>query len=178
MNHKVVLLILLVLIVACKANDSEPNNKTVKVNEETDFNYLYAGYYENPTHRDQVEQNKIIEYATENELPLRRTESGLYYMISEKGLGPNLKWGEKLKVDYSGYFLDGREFDSSYKRGEALEFQLGQMITGWNEGLRYFQSGAKGKLFVPSRLAYGTAGHPTGIVPPNTVVAFDIHVIY
>lgn len=97
-------------------------------------------------------------------------------MLTDRGMGPALQWGEKVKVDYRGYFLDGKEFDSSYSRGKPIIFNVGQMIPGWNEALRKMASGSKATIIVPSRLGYGDQGFP-GAVPPNTIIAFDIHVL-
>ena len=172
---KTLLLILSVSLFSISCNSKKSGNN--KISDDPNYAALYSGFYQNPTTLAEKEQNAIIEYATENELPLTRTESGLYYMITAKGQGPRLRPGEKVKVDYTGYFLDGKEFDSSYKRGEPLNFAVGQMIRGWNEGLLYMQSGGKATFVIPSRLAYGAGGFP-GAVPPNTVIAFDIHVLF
>lgn len=163
---------------SCKNDPGKPSGKSEARKNQTssDLGDLYAGYYNNPATLAEKEQNTIIEYATEKELPLERTESGLYFMLTDRGMGPALQWGEKVKVHYRGYFLDGKEFDSSYDRDKPIIFKVGQMIPGWNEALRKMASGSKATIIVPSRLGYADKGFP-GAVPPNTIIAFDIHVL-
>ena len=166
------LFIILMMILSCKpsVNDGRPTHK------DADINALYRGFYPDPTTLDEKQQNEIIEYAADNNLPFQRTETGLYYMITEEGKGPNLMWGETVKVHYRGYFLDGKEFDSTYSRGQPWRMQIGQGVPGWNEVLTKMKSEGKCTVVIPSRLAYGDKGFP-GAVPANTIIAFDIHVI-
>jgi FKBP-type peptidyl-prolyl cis-trans isomerase FkpA/FKBP-type peptidyl-prolyl cis-trans isomerase FklB len=92
-------------------------------------------------------------------------------------VGPFLIQDEEIKMNYKGYFLDGKVFDSSYLRGQPIKFKIGTKISGWNIGLTRFKSKGKGKLLIPSRFAYGEKG-VEGLIPPNTPLIFDIEVIY
>lgn len=134
---------------------------------------LYTGYHQTPTTQAQKDENALIDYAVDKNMDVKRTTSGLYYLITEKGEGENYKYGQRCEAHYRGTFLDGKEFDSSYKRGQPMGFNVGQMIPGWNEALMFINPGTKISLLVPSHLAYGAAGFP-GYIGPHTPLAFDI----
>ncbi|MDF2152763.1 FKBP-type peptidyl-prolyl cis-trans isomerase [Vibrio sp. CAU 1672] len=104
------------------------------------------------------------------------TESGLQYMVLEKGTGTvHPTATSKVKVHYHGTLIDGTVFDSSVNRGEPISFGLNQVIKGWQEGLQYMVEGEKVRLFVPSTLGYGKGG--TGPIPPASVLIFDVELI-
>lgn len=86
------------------------------------------------------------------------TESGLQYQIVEEGTGKTPTPTDKVTVNYRGTLVDGKEFDSSYKRGQPASFQLDGVVKGWTEGLQLIKEGGKIKLFIPSQLAYGDRG--------------------
>ncbi len=104
------------------------------------------------------------------------TESGLQYQVITKGEGPTPKETDTVKVHYEGRLLDGTVFDSSYERGEPVEFQLNRVIPGWQEGLQLMQEGAKYKLWIPSELAYGPQGAGQDI-PPNATLVFTVELL-
>ncbi len=116
----------------------------------------------------------IEEYAAANQLRTKRTPSGLSYVITKPGKGAPAKKGNRLKINYEGYFLDGNLFEASEK---PFEFTLGgaSVIQGWEEGLQFFNKGSEGWLLVPSKLAYGPV--PVGKIPANSVVIFKIKVL-
>ncbi len=124
------------------------------------------------------EQAATIEnYAKEKNLSVQKTESGLYYVIEKPGTGANPKAGNTVTVHYKGYLLDGTVFDESYGRGEPITFPLGagQVIRGWDEGIAQFKKGGKGKLLIPSPLAYGSRA--SGPIPANSILVFDIELV-
>ncbi len=107
-----------------------------------------------------------------------QTDSGLRYQIIQKGSGKKALAGRKVSVHYEGSLLSGRVFDSSYKRNEPIDFQLGvgQVIQGWDEGISLLQVGDKARFVIPSDLAYGSAG-AGGVIPPNATLIFDVELM-
>jgi FKBP-type peptidyl-prolyl cis-trans isomerase len=101
------------------------------------------------------------------------TPSGLQYEIIVEGTGRQPEVTDYVRVHYSGFLIDGTVFDSSYARGEPEEFPLQGVIPGWSEGLMLMREGGKSRLYIPSRLAYGTQG-VGGIIPPNSLIIFDV----
>ena len=86
------------------------------------------------------------------------TASVLQYKVITEGTGKNPKATDTVEVHYEGTLIDGKVFDSSYKRGETIEFPLNRVIAGWTEGVQLMQEGAKYRFFIPSKLAYGRSG--------------------
>jgi len=82
-----------------------------------------------------------------------------------------------VSVHYRGTLIDGTEFDSSYKRGEPVEFPLNGVIKGWTEGLQLMKEGAKWQFFIPSQLAYGENGAPGGRIGPNSTLIFEVELL-
>lgn len=107
---------------------------------------------------------------------VKTTSSGLQYKITKEGTGKNPKATDTVVVHYKGTLLDGKEFDSSYKRGEPAEFPLNQVIKGWTEGLMYLSEGGKATLYIPSELAYGKRGAGRDIGPDETLI-FDVELL-
>src|SRR5260221_5333406 len=108
---------------------------------------------------------------------VKTTASGLQYKILKEGTGKRPKATDTVKVHYRGTLLDGTEFDSSYKRGEPIEFPLNRVIPGWTEGVQLAKEGGKIQLFIPSKLAYGESGTPGGPIGPNEALIFEIELI-
>jgi FKBP-type peptidyl-prolyl cis-trans isomerase FklB len=102
--------------------------------------------------------------------------SGLQYKIIKKGDGAKPTASQTVRCNYRGTFIDGKEFDSSYKRGEPAEFPVGQVIKGWVEALQLMPVGSKWQLFIPSDLAYGPNGQGQ-MIGPNATLIFDIELV-
>jgi len=95
-------------------------------------------------------------------------------MRSHAGASPAAS--DKVKVHYRGTFPDGKEFDSSYKRNEAIEFPLSGVIPCWTEGVQRMKVGGKAKLTCPSSIAYGARG-AGGVIPPNATLLFEVELL-
>lgn len=103
------------------------------------------------------------------------TASGLEYQVVQAGHGNNPKPDDVVTVNYRGTLLDGKEFDSSYKRGQPASFPVDRVIPGWQEALKLMQPGAKWRLFVPPQLAYDLSSPPP--IPPGSLLIFDVNLI-
>ncbi len=123
--------------------------------------------------------DKGTKFLTENARKdgVKSTASGLQYKILKEGTGKSPKATDTVKVHYRGTLLDGTEFDSSYKRGEPIEFPLNRVIPGWTEGVQLAKEGGKIQLFIPSKLAYGEGGTPGGPIGPNETLIFEIELL-
>jgi len=102
--------------------------------------------------------------------------SGLQYRVITEGSGKSPKESDTVTVNYKGTFVDGTEFDSSYKRGEPATFPVNGVIKGWTEALPLMKEGAKWQLFIPPGLAYGETG-AGNVIGPNATLIFEVELI-
>lgn len=105
------------------------------------------------------------------------TESGLVFRTLKPGKGASPKGIDSVRVHYRGTFTDGREFDSSYKRGEPATFPLNRVIKCWTEGVARMQVGETARLTCPAAIAYGERGAGNGLIPPNSVLRFEVELL-
>ena len=105
------------------------------------------------------------------------TPSGLKYKVLRKGTDEKPKPGNTVTVHYRGWLDDGKEFDSSYKRGQPLSFPLNRVIPGWTEGMQLVGKGGMIELEIPSELGYGAQGAGGGAIPPNARLHFLVELI-
>lgn len=106
------------------------------------------------------------------------TATGLKIEDLRVGEGESPQPGQTITVNYVGTLENGKEFDSSYKRGKPIDFKIGvgKVIKGWDEGLMTMKVGGKRRLFIPSNLGYGSMGSPPNI-PPNSNLIFEIELL-
>ena len=116
---------------------------------------------------------KIQAYLSDNNLTAEATPSGLHFIVETEGNGQFPGPGAVVTVYYKGYFLDGNVFDQTGT--QPATFSLNSVITGWREGIPKFSKGGKGKLLLPSGLAYGS--NPPGGIPANAVMIFDVELV-
>ncbi|MGB8834500.1 MAG: FKBP-type peptidyl-prolyl cis-trans isomerase, partial [Candidatus Sulfotelmatobacter sp.] len=102
--------------------------------------------------------------------------SGLQYKIIKEGTGPKPTTNDTVMCNYKGTLIDGKEFDSSYKRGQPATFPVGGVIKGWTEALQLMPVGSKWQLFIPSDLAYGDRGAGADIGPGSTLI-FEVELM-
>lgn len=138
--------------------------------EAASFNAVEAFKTFEGSREKRIAEERKAREAELNELAagFEQTPSGLRYKIINKGNGKPAEKGKTVAVHYKGQLADGTVFDSSYKRKEPLEFQVGvgQVISGWDEGISLLKVGDKARLVIPSDLGYGSRG-AGGVIPPN-----------
>lgn len=126
-----------------------------------------------------AEQKRMAEEALEKiAAGFDKTASGLRYKMIQKGSGKQAEKGKQVSVHYQGSLENGQVFDSSYKRKQPIDFQLGvgQVISGWDEGIALLQVGDKARFVIPSHLGYGSRG-AGGVIPPNATLIFDVELM-
>jgi FKBP-type peptidyl-prolyl cis-trans isomerase FkpA len=123
---------------------------------------------------------ETVTYAKELDVHLdhmTKKPSGLYVLDIQEGTGPGIAAGQTAQVHYTGWLVDGKQFDSSLG-GSPLEFAVGQaqVIAGWDEGVEGMKKGGKRRLVVPPELGYGAEGYP-GAIPKNATLVFDVELV-
>ena len=106
----------------------------------------------------------------------QKTASGLIYTEIKAGTGAQPKASNIVKVHYTGTLIDGKEFDSSVKRGQPVEFPLNQVVPCWTEGVGMMKVGGKAKLVCPSDIAYGDKGRPP-VIPGGATLIFEVELL-
>ncbi|MBL8726612.1 MAG: FKBP-type peptidyl-prolyl cis-trans isomerase [Planctomycetes bacterium] len=104
------------------------------------------------------------------------TQSGLKYEVLEAGTGESPSADDSVVAYYTGWFTDGKVFDSAHERGEPSTFGLRQVIPGWTEGLQLMKTGGKFLFEIPGKLAYGAQGRPPKI-PGNATLVFLVELV-
>ncbi len=107
---------------------------------------------------------------------VRSLPSGLQYRVMRTGTGRTPRPTDTVVVNYRGTFIEGTEFDSSYRRAQPFVFQVSSVIKGWVEALQLMSVGAKWQLFIPPRLAYGEQGGPPAI-GPNATLIYEVELL-
>ncbi len=127
----------------------------------------------------QSQIDKIEDLITKKWPDTTTTPSGLRYVVKKEGSGDSPKKGNTIAAHYTGRLLEtNQKFDSSYDRGEPIEFKvgIGQVISGWDEALLAMKKGEKRVLIIPPELAYGSRGAGRAI-PPNAWLVFDVELV-
>jgi FKBP-type peptidyl-prolyl cis-trans isomerase FkpA len=106
-----------------------------------------------------------------------KTDSGLVYRMLTEGKGPSPTADDTVRVHYRGTLTSGKEFDSSYKRGQPTEFPLKRVIKCWTEGVQKIKVGGKAKLTCPASLAYGEREVGGGLIPANSILVFEVELL-
>lgn len=128
--------------------------------------------------RKSLEPQEIEAYLSENNVKVKPTESGIYFLKQSKGSGEQVVEGKTVQVNYTGKLLDGTVFDTSEGKPEPFAFQVGtpQIIPGWNEVLKTMKVGGKATVLIPSSMAYREYGAGQ-VIMPYTPLIFDIEVV-
>lgn len=149
MKHLLSALFALTLFISCSKNNETVTDYTAKNEQE------------------------IKDYIAKNGLTAQRSDSGLYYVISNPGTGANPTATSNVTVAYKGYYTNASVFDQSSAAG--IPFGLNQVIKGWTEGIQYFKPGGNGILLVPAHLGYGSYNFKG--IPGGSVLIFEVKLI-
>ena len=125
--------------------------------------------------KEKTKSKEFLENAAK-EKGAQKTDSGLIYIPITAGIGKQPKSTDVVKVHYAGTLVEGKEFDSSIKRGQPIEFPLNQVIKCWSEGVSKMKVGGKAKLICPSNIAYGDEGRPP-IIPGGATLIFEVELL-
>ena len=139
------------------------------------FYEAYSANYEKRDAANRQEQTKFLEENSKKP-SVTTTESGLQYEVITPGFGPQPAAQDVVRVHYRGTLVNGTEFDSSYSRGQPVEFPLDGVIMGWTEGLQLMNTGSKYRLVIPSELGYGSQDMSPQI-PPNSTLIFEVELL-
>ena len=125
---------------------------------------------------DQKKKSADFEAIAEKEAGAVKTPSGLIFKTISPGKGDSPKASDKVKVNYEGKLVDGTVFDSSYKRGQPIDFPLNQVIPCWTEGVQKMKVGEKAQLVCPATIAYGERGRPP-VIPGGATLVFQVELL-
>ncbi|WBX77336.1 FKBP-type peptidyl-prolyl cis-trans isomerase [Tenacibaculum ovolyticum] len=120
---------------------------------------------------DAQNEAEIVKYIADNNLTAKKSDSGLYYVISTEGTGGQPTSNSTVTIAYKGYYLDGKVFDQN----STFKTNLQSVIRGWTEGITYFKEGGSGILLIPSKLGYGSKNYRG--IPGGSVLIFDISLL-
>jgi FKBP-type peptidyl-prolyl cis-trans isomerase len=168
---------LMILFSACETSDqSDKSSPRKTVDEDKIIGRYSSQLVADPRTQDEIDQNIILNFLIDSLFDFQKTQSGIFYQIEKTGEGEFPTPQSRITAHYRGTFLDGKEFDSSFKKGAPMMFSLNGVIAGWQEALQMLKPGGKGTFIIPSKLAYGKTGYP-GLIAPNTVLIFEIELI-
>ena len=164
-----------------QAIDDVLNNKEIKLSNE-EMTQVIVNYRqkEMEKHNAQAVTNKTVgeAFLTANKTKpgVKTTASGLQYKVIKQGDGKKPTAEDTVVVNYEGRLIDGKVFDSSYKRGEPITIKVDGVIQGWQEALPMMPIGSKWQVYIPANLAYGEQG-AGDVIGPNSTLVFDIELI-
>ncbi|TDQ07655.1 FKBP-type peptidyl-prolyl cis-trans isomerase [Pedobacter metabolipauper] len=153
-------------------------SKTPLLNEERGqqaINNLFGGIAKQKFAPNIAEGKTFLEN-NKKQAGVKVTASGIQYVVLAEGTGIKPVATDTVLVHYKGTLLNGKQFDSSYDRGEPLSLPLNRVITGWTEGMQLMSTGSKYKFFIPYNLAYGERGAGADI-PPYSTLIFEIELL-
>lgn len=137
---------------------------------------VQADYLAEVDKERQREIDGLKKYLNDKKIAVQQSPKGVFVQTTRPGTGPQVDSGKLVSVLYVGKTLEGKVFDSS-RGGQPIQFVIngGQVIPGWDEGLKLMKQGAKGVLYIPSMLAYGN--RPQGPIKPFENLFFDVEVV-
>jgi FKBP-type peptidyl-prolyl cis-trans isomerase FklB len=162
-----------------KACDDVYNNRTLIMSPEVADLTIQKKIQEYMLEKLKIEKEAGAKFLEENKKKsgVVTLPDGLQYEIITPGTGPIPKATDTVKANYMGSLINGKEFDNSYKRGQALTIPVSGVIRGWVEALQLMPVGSKWKLFVSSDLGYGDRGAGGGAIPGGSTLIFEIELL-
>ncbi len=154
--------------------------KLCRILSAQDYAYEVENYNQIIEDRDIEEQRKLETYLDTCKTDFYPLNNGMYYLPLKQGVGDMAEKGNTIKINYKGYFLNGKQFESTYDRGQPLEYIVGtqgQLISGLEYAISLMNEGSKTKFIIPSHLAFGESGSSTGIILPYTTVIYEVELI-
>ena len=154
--------------------------KLNKIFNKAQYEAELARYQQIVEDRDIEEQRKLQTFLDTSKVSYSPLDNGMYYLPISQGAGSPPERGNIIKINYTGCFLNGKVFESTYQRGQPLEYicgEQGQVIKGLETAISLMNEGSKAKFIIPSHLAFGEGGSSTEIVPPYTTVIYEIELL-
>lgn len=176
-SSKVIALSAALLLAAC--SDSSDENKDAEQDAGTADTAIDTPQEKEPLTMAEAYALENKQYIETNQAKdgVVVTETGLQYLVIEQGDGASPTREDFVTVHYAGRFIDGREFDSSYRRGEPATFPAGRLIPGFTEALTLMQIGDKWEITIPAEIGYGEAGAGGGAIPGNSTLIFELELL-
>jgi len=153
------------------------SDTTPRYSDEEAFQIFSDAYSSLAEKREEKDKQTENDFLAENskKTGVIVTGSGLQYEVISEGMGRKPTANDTVRVHYEGTLADGTVFDSSYSRGEPIEFPLNGVIPGWTEGLQLMNVGSKYRFVIPSNLAYGSQGWQQ--IPPYATLVFQVELL-
>lgn len=155
-------------------------NMVIKRIEDRERYFFERRFPELMVDYEMEEQEKLQEFLKDTEPEEVMRLDGMYFINEKSGWGRKPEIGNEVVVHYEGFFLDGKKFDSTYDRAEPFSYRIGdqgQVLEGFNIGVRQMKAGGKATFILPSQLAFKDYGSSTGIVAPYTTVLYRVQLV-
>lgn len=163
--------------IVAKAIEDVMSNKDVALNDQQCNAAVmgYIGKIQQQKSKGAIEAGEKFLAENKKRPEVKTAPSGLQYEVLKEGSGARPTADDTVVCHYAGKLVNGTEFESSYKTGQPITFELRRVIPGWTEGLQYMTVGSKYRLFIPYNLAYGTQDN--GPIPGGSTLIFDVELL-
>jgi FKBP-type peptidyl-prolyl cis-trans isomerase len=128
-------------------------------------------------YKEYIAQNEAFLVSNAKKDSVKTTATGLQYVILREGNGNKPTINDRIRVHYTGTLIDGTVFDSSYKRNEPAEFNVGEVIPGWTEAIQLMNVGSKWRVYIPENLAYGAQAPQGSVIKPYSTLVFEVELL-
>ena len=162
-----------------KGMEDAATKDSININPQQIQMYVMSYFEKQDRLKIDNEINAVEAWVKENRdmAEIKRGNEGFFYRVIEEGNGAKPGVQDEVKVHYTGKLFDGTVFDSSIPKGEPISFPLSRVIRGWTYGLQLMSVGSKYEFFIPANLGYGPGTGPTGTLPPNSHLIFEVELL-